>query len=353
MKNILRFTFFTILIFTSIFCFSPNDQHTNHMAQEKLKALIIDGENNHGIWPKTTMMMKDYLESTGIFEVDIYRTKNTWQGPHFDQSIGLENITELLAMYPLDDGIDRTIVNEPVPDPGFNPDFTNYSVVISNMGWKASDWPEITKRNFENYINDGGGLVIVHAANNSWGNWDAFNAMIGVGGWGDRNTNSGPYVYYDESGNMHKDPSEGACGSHGPQYEFLIETRAPNHPIMKGLPDKWLHTKDELYDRLRGPAENLTVLATAYSDIEKNAPPWAENVRGTGRHEPMLMVINYGKGKIFHTSLGHMDYSMECVGFMVTFQRGAEWAATGMVTQEIPPDFPGIDRVSSRPWNKE
>ena len=69
---------------------TPNESESSVMEEQgstqPLKALIIDGENNHGIWPKTTMMMKDYLEETGLFEVDIERTANIWLGPHYDKS---------------------------------------------------------------------------------------------------------------------------------------------------------------------------------------------------------------------------------------------------------------------------
>ena len=100
-----------------------------------------------------------------------------------------------------------------------------------------------------------------------------------------------------------------------------------------------MHAKDELYDRLRGPAENLHVLATAYSDPA---------TRGAGFHEPMLMTISYGKGRVFHTTLGHALEAIQCVGFITTLQRGAEWAATGKVTQKVPSDFPTADKTSSR-----
>jgi type 1 glutamine amidotransferase len=100
-----------------------------------------------------------------------------------------------------------------------------------------------------------------------------------------------------------------------------------------------MHTKDELYDRLRGPAEDLHILATAYSSPEFN---------GTGRHEPMLMTLQYGSGRVFHTALGHADYSMNCVGFVTTLQRGTEWAATGKVTIDVPDDFPTSDTARSR-----
>ena len=321
--------------------------------QPKMKALIIDGENNHGVWPKTTMMMKDYLEETGLFEVTVERTSFTWQGPHYDASIGLEDITDLLELYPLQDGKATQPVEEPVADPSFAPKFSDYDLVVSNLGWKASKWSDEIRQSFIDYVSEGGGLIIVHAANNSFGEWSAYNKMIGLGGWGGRSEKDGPYVYYTDDGQLVRDGSEGACGSHGPQQEFVITTRASEHPIMKGLPNDWMHAKDELYDRLRGPAENMTVLATAYSDVDKNGPPWAPDIKGTGRHEPMLMTIEYGQGRVFHTALGHMDYSMECVGFIVTFQRAAEWVATGNVTRTaIPKDFPSATKVSQRRWGK-
>ncbi len=341
-------------ILYALFCYcfiSCNMQKKTQLSSSKmLKALIIDGENNHGVWPKTTAMMKDYLEQTGLFEVDIERTKFTWQGPHYDKIEGVEDIETLLQMYPIDQA--TTAVKEPQPDPDFKPDFSKYDVVVSNMGWKASTWSEAARRDFETFIRNGGGLVVVHAANNSWADWQAYNQMIGLGGWSGRSEKDGPYVFYDDAGKLVRDTSVGTCGSHGPQHEFVITTRDTEHPITKDLPEKWLHAKDELYDRLRGPAENMTILATAYSDIEINNPTWNDDLKGTGRHEPVLMTINYGEGRIFHSILGHGDKAMECVGFMTTFQRGVEWSATGKVSQTIPKDFPKTDKVSVRGWGR-
>ncbi|MEM7374869.1 MAG: ThuA domain-containing protein [Bacteroidota bacterium] len=329
-------------------CKQDPAQEENSQPATKLKALILDGQNNHYIWPKSTMMMKDYLEQTDLFEVDIHRMDSVWLGIKYNQSRP-EGYTSFIQTYPLD-STTYGISKDPVKTSRFSMDFSQYDLIVSNLGAFAAEWPEATQRQFQTYIGNGGGLVIVHAANNAWGDWSEYNSMIGLGAWGDRDSSTGPYVYYNASGELEKDHSAGICGSHGAEHEFMITTRDSEHPIMKGLPTEWLHTKDELYERMRGPFENATILATAYSDAEGNAPPWDPSVKGMGQHVPMLIAINYGQGRVFHTTLGHFDYSMECAGFITTLQRGAEWASTGAVTQEIPGDFPTSTQTVSRQW---
>jgi hypothetical protein len=88
----------------------------------------------------------------------------------------------------------------------------------------------------------------------------------------------------------------------------------------------------------------MEVLATAYCDTAGG---------GTGRHEPVLMTVNYEKGRVFHTTLGFPadgnSPAIQCVGFITTLQRGAEWAASGKVAQPVPLDFPSISGISLRP----
>lgn len=298
-------------------------------ASAKIKVLIVDGQNNHTVWPKATAMMKAYFESSGQFEVSVARTQYTWQGKKWLQD------------YPLADGKKYTELPEPKADPTFAPDFSKYDVVVSNFGWKAADWPAGTRKALEDFVSRGGGFVSVHAANNSFPGWKAYNEMIGLGGWGDRNEKSGPFVYYDKAGKLVRDTSPGNAGAHGPQHSFVVETRVSDHPITAGLPKRWLHTQDELYEKLRGPADHMTVLATAYA---------APAQKGSDRNEPMLMVIDYGKGRVFHTAMGHEDYSIECVGFITTLLRGTEWAATGKVTIPVPKDFPTETETKKRPF---
>jgi len=264
-----------------------------------LKVLIVDGQNNHN-WKGTTPVMKKILEQARLFTVDVATS------PAKGQSMA-----------------------------SFKPDFAKYDVVVLN--YTGDDWPKESQDSFVEYVQSGGGIVVVHAANNAFPKWKEYNEITGLGGWGGRNEKSGPYVYWKD-GKIVRDTSPGKGGSHGPQHPFQVVIRK-QHPITAGLPEKWMHVKDELYNRLRGPAKNLTFLATAYDDPQQS---------GTGRHEPILFTIKYGKGRVFHTALGHDAPHMECVGFIVTLQRGAEWAATGKVTQKVPEDFPTATEVRVR-----
>lgn len=351
MKNMKYYWVLTILIFATACEKVKNEKVENkNVPVQKQKVLIIDGQNNHYVWPKTTQIMKSYLEQTDLFEVDIYRTDTIWLGIKYNKETP-GTLEKYITEYPIDSA-KHFISAEPVKTTDVPVDFNKYDLIVSNFGERVANLPESTKKNLENYMNNGGGLVVVHAANNAWGDWPEFNKMIGLGAWGGRDSISGSYAYYNNNDELQIDPSPGTCGSHGAQHEYLVTSREPEHPIMKGLPLKWIHAQDELYERMRGPFENATILATAYGDVEKNAQTWEPELKGTGWHVPTLMVINYGKGRIFHTTLGHFDYSMECVGFMTTFQRGAEWAATGEVTQEIPDDFPSVDKSRSRIWKE-
>jgi type 1 glutamine amidotransferase len=266
-------------------------------AKDPIKVLVLTGQNNHN-WKASNVILQKYLNESGIFSAEV-------------------------AISP-DKGGDMS---------SFRPDFSAYKAIV--LDYNGDPWSEETNKAFLEYVKNGGGVVVYHAADNAFRNWKEYNEIIGLGGWEDRDETDGPYVYFSD-GKEVRDISPGPGGSHGDKHEYKIVLRNKKHPITKGLPEEWTHSKDELYDRLRGPAKNLTVLATAYS---------AKETGGTGRDEPVLMVINWGKGRIFHTALGHVggeaDHpAVDGASFIVSFLRGTEWAATGKVSQKVPDNFP-------------
>jgi len=270
------------------------------LAAAPYKALIVDGQNAHD-WKSTTPVLKRLLEETGLFTVDVATS------PPRGADMG-----------------------------GFKPNFAAYDVVVCN--YQGDPWPEETKRAFVEYVNSGGGVVVYHFACAAFPDWKEYNEIIGLGGWGRRNEKWGPYVRWRD-GKIVRDMTPGRGGGHGPAQEFQLVVREPNHPITRGLPKRFMHVKDELYGWLRGPAKNLTVLATAFAPKEKG---------GSGEHEPLLFTVRYGKGRVFQNALGHTAEQLKSVAFIVTFQRGAEWAASGKVTQPVPDDFPTAERASVR-----
>lgn len=295
-------------------------------AAENLKVLLIDGQNNHA-WQQTTPILKWTFEDSGRFEVTVSTTPGT--GPRQPQAPKPDATAEQQARFKeaLAKWKDENALFQESKErlwTSWHPKFKNYDVVVSNYNGEL--WPAAARRDFVDYVQNGGGFVSVHAANNSFPEWPEYNEMIGVGGWGGRSEKSGPYVRFQD-GKFVQQTFPGTGGGHGQKHEFVVDIRTPDHPIVAGLPSSWMHASDELYDKLRGPAKNLSVLATAFSDKAKG---------GTGEHEPMLMVTNFGKGRVFHTTLGHGTDSIQGLGFQVTLLRGTEWAATGEVTIPAP-----------------
>ena len=300
--NIITKLSLTALIFTAVSC---------GCARGPLQGVIITGQNNHN-WPVSHKAIKMTLENSGMFRMDV-------------------------AVSPAA-GEDMS---------SFSVDFGRYKFVV--LDYNGDSWPEPMKEAFLEYVRGGGGVIVYHAADNSFPDWDEYNKIIALGGWEGRDEKSGPYVYWKDGG-LVRDMTPGPGGSHGAQHEYVLENHGASHPVFEGLPERWIHAKDELYDRMRGPGNIKDLLYTAYSPKEKG---------GSGREEPLVFSVDYGNARIFHIMIGHAgktledNPAMQCAGFQELLIRAAEWCATGKVTREVPADFPTAAKVSLRPDYKQ
>lgn len=288
-----------LLLLSLLYCHSLS-------AKNPINTLILTGQNNHN-WPVSSLAIKLILENAKLFRTDLLISPEK----------GKDMSTFLV-------------------------DFSPYDLII--IDYNGAPWPEETQKGFVQYAENGGGIIIYHAANNSFPDWEEYNKICALGGWEGRNEADGPYVYWKDD-HLIKDMTPGPGGSHGKQHEYVLNARNTTHPIMEGLPTQWLHAQDELYDRMRGPGNIREILYTAYSDPQTG---------GSGREEPLIFTVDYGKARIFHLMPGHVgetienNPAMQCTGFQELLLRGAEWAATGKVTRKVPTDFPTSKQVKTR-----
>jgi type 1 glutamine amidotransferase len=236
-----------------------------------IHTLILSGQGAHD-WRRSTPFVRDLLTATGRFTVDVTE--------HPDET--LQDAARLAA----------------------------YDLLFCD--YKGDDWSEVARRNFEQAVAGGTGLVILHGANNGFVGWVEYEKMAGLL-WR---------------------KGDGHDTSHGDYHEFPVTLRDRVHPITRGLSD--FRIWDELYHRLahlhHAPYH---VLATGFSSLEHG---------GTGHDEPVMIVLQYGQGRVFHMILGHVwpeqfapDYqgatmrTFENPAFQQALLRGCEWAATGDV----------------------
>lgn len=289
-------------------------QADHHKAGEKpaepIKVAILTGQNNHG-WMMDTPVLKNILDDAKRFDTTILQTPDV-------------NDKDKAAKWA-----------------DFKPDLTKFDVIVLN--YNGEMWPEHLKAAWLQYVTDGGKVYSFHAGNNPFKGWTEFEKMIGLL-W--RGNKDGKRLYFDAEGKQQiAEAGEGPGAGHGRKHAYLVDTLDNEHPIFKGLPDQWMHNDDELYHGQRGPAENMTVLLTAFSD---------KKTGGTGVSEAIVWTIPYGKGVVLTNVMGHWwkndtdGPALKCAGFQTIFTRSIEWLATGKVTQPMPDDFPTKDAVSIR-----
>ncbi|MCF2505462.1 ThuA domain-containing protein [Dyadobacter sp. CY107] len=272
-----------------------------------IRVLIVDGFSNHD-WKQTTAVTKWILEESGRFAVEV-----------------------------------STVPGDSLERNAWNPDFSKYELIIqntNNIQKPSLRWSRQAEKRLEEYVKNGGGLYILHSANNAFPHWKEYDKMIGLG-W--RRASEGYALEIDATKSITRiAPDEGKGTGHGDRFNALIQVLTP-HPINKGYPDQWQTANTEVYYFPRGPAENITVLSCAF-DSTSTKKTW-----------PVEWVVKYGKGRVYNSSLGHLwkgeSYppAYRCIGYQTTVIRTAEWLATGKVTFPVPANFPTAVTQSLRP----
>ena len=233
----------------------------------KIRALILSGRNNHD-WRATTPYLRDLLVNSGRFDVRVV-----------EEPAGLTEST-----------------------------LAAYDVLIAD--YNGPRWGAAAESAVEAFVRSGKGLVGVHAASY------AFGGLVVLG---DKHVRTGisepPWPAWAEmtGGAWSEAPPK---TGHGKRHSFTVKFKDKAHPIAMGLPETF-EINDELYHNMR-MKPNARVLATAWDNPA---------IDGTGRDEPILWTVPFGRGRVFHTTLGHDVAAMQAAGFGQTFVRGAEWAA--------------------------
>jgi uncharacterized repeat protein (TIGR03806 family) len=275
-----------------------------------IKVLIVEGVSNHD-WKHRVEIVRAILARDGSFDVDVTVTPST------------------------------------ANDPGWatwRPNFSAYDVVIS--GYTdingALRWPTEVETAFVQYVNSGGGFYSYHEAMSAFPGWTEYTKMLGLG-WRSDTNGSAIIVNPDQSLQI-VPPGSGTATAHGNRVDVEVK-RLNTHPINAGLPSSWMVSQIEIYRYARGPAANMTVLSYALDP-------------GTQKQFPIDWVVNYGQGRCYATSYGHVwsdepePIGTRCVAFQTLFVRALKWLAKRDPGTAVPADFPTPTAVSLRPYEE-
>ena len=278
-------------------------------AEGRIRVLIVDGFSNHD-WRQTTALLRGILEPMGLFDVAVSTTPGSTNDPAWAS---------------------------------WRPGFSNYDVVIQTCNDinRGPRWPEPVKRDFEDYVRNGGGVYIFHSAENAFVGWKEYEEIVGLC-W--RNADYGMALRVSEEGTLVPiPPGQGGATGHGNRGDVLVHRLGDDDPIHSGMPRSWLSPDMEVYYYARGPATNLQVLAYG-----------RDTLRGQGHLWPLEWTTTYGKGRAYISTYGHVwngdtqPAAMRCAAVQTIIPRAILWLARRPITLPVPPDFPGTNQTSIR-----
>jgi type 1 glutamine amidotransferase len=240
-------------------------------AASQVRVLVITGQSDtrYHDWRVSTPFLTNFLKHTGRFDVRVTEEPR---------------------------GLTREALS-------------SYDVLLLN--YNGPRWGTVAESAVEDFVKSGKGLVSLHGV--------TYGPLIGVvqkqgGGW---EKTSGWAAYPDLVGVTWEPGSIG----HAWRHAFKVKLSSNAHPITRGM-DADFTVNDELYHRMTHKP-GITVLASAYDDPAR---------KGTGKDEPIAWTAPFGKGRIFHTTLGHDISALYEPSVMAMLARSVEWAGTGEVT---------------------
>jgi type 1 glutamine amidotransferase len=254
---------------------------------DKLQALLVTGHTDiHHDWRTVSPMLADLLRSTGLFDV---RVTEEFRGAG----------PETLEAYDL--------------------------VVLNYFGrfepWTHTPerrWGTRAERALYDHVAAGGGVVVYHASLQMGAGWeDDFERMAG--------------------GVLREH-----CSRRAPIPDFRLYLATSEHPITAGMPESFPHYDDDLYVNLQwAPDADVEVLVRGWDNPLRytQVPDQWDALPGMGEEHPLVWTNRFGKGRVFGTGIGHGPEAISHPSFRGLFTRGAEWAATGKVTLDLPPGF--------------
>ncbi len=275
-----------LLVTVALQLFAGADERARFFKPGSLKVLILSGRNNHD-WRASTPYLEKLLLDTGHFDVRVC-----------EEPTGITQDT-----------------------------LAPYDVIVVDYG--GPRWGEVTEKAVESFVRSGKGMVAVHGASYMFSGLEVLadgHAATGI--------KEPPWPEYGRmvGGSWSAVPPK---RFHGQRHSFQVKIVQKDHPVVQGMPPAFTAT-DELYHQMNFLPSTL-ILAVAYDDPKFD---------GTGKDEPMLCANQYGQGRVFYTALGHDLAAMKESGFVNTFVRGTEWAASGKVT--LPPDVASARPASPR-----
>ena len=267
-----------LISFIAFQVFASNRRITASPEAGVVRVLILSGRNNHE-WQKTTPLLTRIFKDSKLFTVTVTEKPDTLSYAFFKK----------------------------------------YQVVISN--WNT--WPDNKirmssqwERDFERYVNEGGGVLSFHAGASSFYDWDAYH-RIGIGRWGKETR-------------------------HGPRTKGHVYGFDQNNPVTKGMSDFYI--MDEVWEKSDIYPGSIAIGSISAKD-EKD---------GHLIDYPAVFVNQTGKGKCFFTALGHDERALLNSGLQTLLLRAAQWCAGKKITVEIPYDLKikGEQEKDKFNWNK-